>query len=79
MQKNVQEVLALLPQDGSEMDYAELERKAVAAPIDNPREALRYIIKHNLIAKRLSGEFTPVIKGPKPVRQVLVKLLPPTS
>lgn len=49
----VDEVLALLPQDGSEMNYADLEVQAVNAPIDNPREALRTILKQGLITKRL--------------------------
>lgn len=76
MQENVRQVLALLPQDGSEMDYAELEKKAVNAPIDNPREALRYILKQDLIAKRLTGDFSKFAVGEKPVIAVMVKLLP---
>lgn len=40
----VEEVLAFLPADGSEMDYTAFEQAVVASNLDSPRDALRVIV-----------------------------------
>lgn len=73
--KSIQAVIDLLPPDGSEVPYQEFEKTVVAAPIDGAREALRHIVKRNLIGKRFTRDTFTDPRSGKPVFIVMVKRL----
>lgn len=73
--EKIQQVIDLLPPDGSEVPYQEFYKQVVQAPIEDSGDALRQILKRNLIAKRITRDtFTDPDSG-KPVFVVMVKRL----
>lgn len=71
----VEQVLNLLPVGGGEVAYQEFQKQVSAAQIDGGTEALRYIVRKNLIGKRItSDKFNDPVSG-KQIYVVMVKRL----
>lgn len=56
--QSIQDVLGLLPPIGSEMSYVEYEQAVNKSAIPNGREALHWIVRKNLINKRITPDKT---------------------
>jgi len=73
--QSIADVLALLPPDGTEMRYVDFESAVDQSTIKNSREALRWVVRKNLIGKRLTNDKTPDPNTGKPIFVLMVKRL----